>query len=583
MLKSMPNSAKKMPNFLYKQSKSSLYSVRLVPSKNQIKYGAKEFRKSLGTADRKIAKLYAAPLIAQKLSEWHALEREPVNDIYSPDSSTTRIVLTEQIIAHICMARELSVLQSDEEDRMDPDGLFEADFKEIEELCATTDAATRAALSGDRQSPLFLDFLQQLEEWTSTMGYEISSHDVLFPKLIRKYAATEQLAYSKLIERNRGNDIPTPLEPIFDQNVALLSHVLPYYTEYKQKTVAQKTFSTHLNALNSFIAFNGDAALKLITSVDIYSFFEHQVKSKVWTPSYITKTVKSVFVTFFDVAISRSLLVGQNPAKTVLVPTVSKKEAQASKKHRYPYSSEQLSKIFTGFWYDINEKTRITGKLRDDLGLRYFGPLLSMCHGVRVRELVQLRVGDILFSDGDIFLNFTLDLDESLSDPSLPERGYKNLQTQRKLPVHKLLLKQGFVEFVQSMQAVFPSDKPLFPSAVPEPGGAPMWGRAYEQAFLRYSRDKLDFGNGFGNHSFRHAFEDRIRDAEAQKGPGSRWPSGISQYLSGRKRSVAAEGSAAIYGHGYNASQVRPYLDEIEFSDVKLPPPYFQWLITKNS
>jgi integrase len=577
MPKSMPKSAKIMSNYLYKQKNSSFYSVRLIPTKNQIHLGAREYRKTLGTADRRLAQLYAAPLIAQKLSEWHALS----HDYQTISGIAISSVLTEQIIEHICVARTLSVLQSDDDERMAADGVSDDDFAEITELCESTDVAVRGVLARGAKSVFFDDFVELLEDWMLTLGYAISRQDVLFPALIRRFAATEKEAFASLTARNSGDAVPTPPLPVTtsNQNGSRLSDVLPHYTDYKEKTVVPKTFSTHINALNAFISYKNDALLDTIKSVDIFMFFEHQVVSKTWSAAYIAKTVKTIFVMFFDVAISRSLMSIANPAKVVLIPTVTKLEAIARTNPRSPYSSVHLSKIYAGFWYDINEKQQIKGKMRDDVGLRYFGPLLSMCHGVRVRELVQLRVGDILFENNDVFLNFTLELDENTTETCTPERSFKNLYTKRKLPVHKLLLAQGFEKFVMDMQTRFSPDSPLFPSAVPEPGGSlPMWGRAYEQGFLRYARDKLKFGSGYGNHSFRHAFEDRIRAAKTEQ----HWPDGVSQYLSGRKPSTSVEGSAAFYGVGYNATQVRKYLDTIEFSDVVLPLPYQEWVLTRD-
>ncbi|MGR5342315.1 hypothetical protein ACPV50_20665, partial [Vibrio astriarenae] len=83
-----------------------------------------------------------------------------------------------------------------------------------------------------------------------------------------------------------------------------------------------------------------------------------------------------------------------------------------------------------------------------------------------------------------------------------------------------------------------------------------LWGRAYEQAFLRHVRERLAFGPGFGNHSFRHTIEDKIRDAQLLEGV---WPAGLSQFYTGRKLPrdsdktlLRLQGSEIDYGKGYN-------------------------------
>ncbi len=141
----------------------------------------------------------------------------------------------------------------------------------------------------------------------------------------------------------------------------------------------------------------------------------------------------------------------------------------------------------------------------------------------------------------------------------------------------------GFLEFVEQRRSQSGADALLFPSSEPMPGSENYkLGRAYEQSFLRYVRDKLGFGKGFGNHSYRHQFEDRLRDCQATKGL---WPAGMSQQLAGRKRTrdvdrdyVLQEGSEANYGKGYSVSAVEPFFQRIDFSDVNFPAPYATWL-----
>lgn len=107
-----------------------------------------------------------------------------------------------------------------------------------------------------------------------------------------------------------------------------------------------------------------------------------------------------------------------------------------------------------------------------------------------------------------------------------------------------------------------------------------MWGRAFEQSFLRYVRDTLGFGKGFGSHSFRHLFEDRIRQAQAV----AVWPAGISQVLSGRQltrdkdREFFRElGSEQEYGNGYQPAALLPYLERLNFDDMSFPAEFLHW------
>ena len=161
-------------------------------------------------------------------------------------------------------------------------------------------------------------------------------------------------------------------------------------------------------------------------------------------------------------------------------------------------------------------------------------------------------------------------------------RVLKNESTMRTIPIHPALLQLGFREFVDEAKKRHPIGVPLFPSAVPEANSkAPLWGRAYEQAFLRYIRDALAFGHGFGNHSFRHTVEDGIRDAQLTNGV---WPAGLSQFYTGRKLPrdadrdvVRMEGSETSYGRGFTPTKMLGYVRQIEFDEVSLPLPFLQW------
>ena len=97
---------------------------------------------------------------------------------------------------------------------------------------------------------------------------------------------------------------------------------------------------------------------------------------------------------------------------------------------------------------------------------------------------------------------------------------------------------------------------PCFPSALPDGDSElPMWGRSFEESFLRYVRDKLAFGNGYGSHSFRHTLEDCLRNIQLVEV----WPAGLGQLYSGRaapsdkdKDYFRELGSEKYYGKGFD-------------------------------
>ena len=143
-------------------------------------------------------------------------------------------------------------------------------------------------------------------------------------------------------------------------------------------------------------------------------------------------------------------------------------------------------------------------------------------------------------------------------------RRLKTTATERVVPVHPKLLELGLADFVKARREEGPNAL-LFPSSLPNPGSKnPKLGRAYEQSFLRFVRDQLGFGNGYGSHSFRHQLEDRLRNTQARDG---NWPPGLSQQYTGRKRTrevdikvTEEQGSEAAYGIGYQARWMLLYI-----------------------
>jgi hypothetical protein len=141
----------------------------------------------------------------------------------------------------------------------------------------------------------------------------------------------------------------------------------------------------------------------------------------------------------------------------------------------------------------------------------------------------------------------------------------------------------GFIAFVEQRRQSHGEQAMLFPSSLPTPGGkTPILGRAYEQAFLRHVRDELAFGRGYGNHSFRHQLEDRIRDAQR---PGHQWPAGMAQAYTGRKRlrsqdvgRIETEGSESGYGRGHGPALLLEYVKTLSFEGVTLPPAFAEWM-----
>ncbi|WP_233850931.1 hypothetical protein [Paraburkholderia sp. HD33-4] len=452
--------------------------------------------------------------------------------------------------------------------------------RRMERMTRTVIARGSAARAWDSLKELALEYAEDA-------AYLVAPDDPLLPEFVLAFAETERAAHDVIaaILDGKGAKFNVP-----ESSGALLSAMIPVYVAHKSRSVDAKSVSKALSVWNRLIAFVGDIPLDNVTAHDIYRFLEARLNTdqKPWSQGYVDGFVRQALREMFALARTQGRMHADNPLHHLEVtPKISKQERKERTKPRFPYTVAQVNALFTSDWYDPNA-THWRGKMATDLALRYWGPPISLCHGPRVREMAQLVNSDFTVCEDVLLMTIQIKLDDA-DDPSsestlqLPERKLKNESAFRTLPVHPQLLALGFAEFVLESQAQHPPGTPLFPSAVPDEGGkAPLWGRAYEQAFLRFVRDTLGFGHGYGNHSFRHLFEDRLRDAQLLHGA---WPAGLGEFVSGRRLPRAVDrdifrpqSSAVDYGNGYVAAHIERFVAQIDFEGVVFPPPYAEWL-----
>jgi len=606
----MPNQLSELtvPEHFYRPSNSNNWYVRLVAPTHLLHVVKdKEFRKSTGHADLKRAKPKGMALIAEQFRVWDSIART------LPDTKIVSTILTSELIETICASRLYSWLRSDDEERNDDKGLSLEEIAEINDFCKLTDEVMRRVTIQGKGSPRWSEVVTATQDWCLTLGYGVEVEDPLFPILVRKFAKVEQEAQKNIELRNQGEGTETPTAFPMGQSLSAITEI---FETHKNNSAGTAHVGAMLNAWSLFIEHCGDIAFDRITSAHIFNFLQARMRApkKPWSANrartFGLRTLREIFglarATISSDGSNSVMMTISNPADSLeAFPGQKDAEEALHKNPRHPFTAIQLNTLLWSAWYNPAEQVQFTGKMKHDLGARYWVPLIGTCHGNRVGEGVQLVVSDFSFS-GDLFvMSFQTELDKSADDPKDSQtsqetpgrtlsdadlerlRHLKNISTKRVVPVHPILLELGFVEFVEKRRKESGSNGLLFPSSEPRPGGKrPKLGRAYEQAFLRFVRDKLGFGSGFGNHSFRHLLEDRIRNSHT---PGAAWPAGLSQQYVGRKRTRALdrdvihdEGSEGAYGNGYLPSTMLRFINTVDFSDVKLPLPYGKWLMTKG-
>ena len=175
-------------------------------------------------------------------------------------------------------------------------------------------------------------------------------------------------------------------------------------------------------------------------------------------------------------------------------------------KKRYPFDDNDLVKLF-------NSEQYLKGLFKNESD--YWAPLIALFTGALESEILQLHCSDI-YKDADTGIN-VIDINSNSDDKSLKVDGGNDDGRPRLVPVHPILDKLGFIEFISDQKEK--GFTHLFPSEKRNERGQ---FRAYSGRFGRY-RDKVGAGprnkNEFRDfHSFRHLVKTKLSNIEHHDG-----------------------------------------------------------------
>lgn len=577
-----------MPTYMRKDDYGYRF-LRPIPQDLRPLFKKANFVKRLGR-DYKKAKELCALLTVQTDREL-AAARSNQKQVTSTDSflklpretRLKRLSISPELPGQIA-SLFLSTLDADAQARKE--GMSDEEFESLDaNIQEMLPLINRAVASGNVGK--FHEFVNQLMVFR---GYQLEATDAQWQALTYEVLTHVQTGYKTLAARQQGESLgqpdisklPPPLEAVWDAQpdraanpqVNRLADITPHYKRYLSPKYP-KTQSTYLSIWQRFVDFAENKPLHLVGSDDVYNFLESRLQDKeaAWSYKYVAGRVKRALHTAFGIGKTKKLINNNPVVELDVMPTVDAKQEKLRQKPRFPYQPNHLNKLFASDWYNPSSSAW-RGKMKDDLGARYWIPLVCMWHGLRVSEAAQLQVEDVILEE------LTLLIHDGKTEFG-PDRSLKNEESMRIVPIHPVLIEQGFIDFVRSIMNHY-SKGPLFPAALPEcDGKSPKWGRAYEQPFVRFVRDKLGFGSGYGNHSFRHSLEDRIRAANVE----DVWPKGLAQAYTGRASvrpkdagKIEEEGSESLYGDGYEIEAFRRYIQRITYPNVQLPPHFKDWL-----
>jgi len=201
------------------------------------------------------------------------------------------------------------------------------------------------------------------------------------------------------------------------------------------------------------------------------------------------------------------------------------------------WSLAELQKLFASPIY-LGSKSEVRRTVPGDLVLkdeRYWLPLIALFSGMRQEEIAQLQVEDIKEVDGIAFFDVN----------DRPPRMLKNANAARHVPLHKQLIRLGFLDYVAACRKA--QHDRLFSNL--KPGGADSrFGHSFSKWFTRYRREIGVYRKGLDFHSFRHTASTLMHQAGVERAildhvTGHSTPGETSRYV---KTSSLAQLKVAI-------------------------------------
>lgn len=174
----------------------------------------------------------------------------------------------------------------------------------------------------------------------------------------------------------------------------------------------------------------------------------------------------------------------------------------------------------------------------------YWVPLLCLFHGLRNGEAAGLRVEDVGEESGFAVLHVR----------PYGGRTLKTKDARATLPIHPELVRLGFMAFVAAQREA--GTVQLFPDS--DVGGKREVGGKIGARFSRHVQSLGLEGKRLGMHSFRHSFEDAIREAELAERTA----------LALARRTEA--GSGKSYGDGMSTRQKANALAKVTYPGLDL-------------
>jgi integrase len=504
-------------------------------------------KKTLGTKDRKAAKVRAVPVLMEFdriLAQAEALSAvRPL-----------RTSLSEKEIERIAQYHFAAVLAEDDEMRRDGTGsepLFQSIARQLADAGIEFQtpfhigAAPEYGLSEREMQKHAADLeiyigiaehalargdisaiREQMDELLHVFRVNLDPKSVAFRQLGMAILREDMKALRAIERRHKGEPIETPKLPSVGAETTSEGERISAAFEgwKKSKAPSPTTLREFTYAINRF-ELHGDMPVQKITRKTVREFREALqqlpvrragIQRRATLPELVEWSGKHSEAQKVSPATVNKLLGGVQavaiwardngfiPDDVPWADPFSNTRLDEPEPEREPWELAELRVLFSSPVFTRGARSKAGGG-----GAAFWLPLLGIFTGARLGELAPLRAADV--TADEVTGIWTISITEDLETG----RRLKTRGSRRVIPVHPYLVHLGVVDLVNQVKQERGSDAQLFPLLNPGPRGG--FGEAWSKWFGRYIR-----GLGISNkhhvfHSFRHGFKDALRAGEVSE------------------------------------------------------------------
>ncbi|GLS43737.1 site-specific integrase [Methylobacterium brachythecii] len=515
--------------------------------------------KSLKTTD-----LARARLLVRAESVRFDAEME---DLRRRDRAAAEATLSKAEVDRIAATYFHELMAEDEEHRSER--LSDREFSSKDEAVAIVSPAARRDAARGNVEP----YRDEFDDWLDSNGYKLDREAPIYREVLNRMLREFVRHMDALERRQNGDPIDTPAPPPLKAAGPTLCELVDAYLSDPAANRNSKTLLSYrvvFDALKEIVGASKPAAevtrqdcervrdtllrlpsnaRKKFPNVSLLAAVELGAAEGAATlgPGTVNNYLNNLAALFnWGVETWR---IERNPAKGLSVhdPVAARDKRQAVPITVLPALFN--APLYTGCQND-EAGYAIPGPAQPRRG-RFWVPLLSLFHGLRLGEACQLHAADVQEIEG---VPVILLSDEQASDMDAADR--KRIKTEagrRYVPLHPELGRIGFLNFVADARRT--GRTRLFPELSKDAHGyfsgfSKWFARFLEKAGAKTSR--ITF------HSFRHSYRDALRRAKA--------PRDVVQALGG----WASQGTDDDYGSGLEPAFLAEFVAQVRFDGLDL-------------